>query len=418
MRRENSDIFETKSGGGGLALFGSAFLAAGIFIMSTAFGADNEAPWYFVLPFGLIFATVGAGLVFGRSGVRIDRLRRSIVKWQGLIVPMRSQKLSLDAFRKVTLTHESRGDSDSRTVVYPVRLKGEGKTADVEIASPQSYERARAKAEELAKFTRFPLEDSTSGTVVTRASDALALSIRETAAQEGEDIQVPPAPQEMKSSASFGPGGSVSVEIPARRAGRASLLIALPPLAFSAFVFFSFFLSFLRDTSDGMPAAARIGIAAFIIVIFVALPPLAALAAILSGAKKNVRVTASVTGLVVETSGLFSKSKTELKAEDIEEFELAGAAREGSPSSMEEAINLAASESSYAARFGRGIRPGARRIRNSRAEKILFAILKTFAPFESYIVARTDARAVSFGRGLERDEVRYVHAILKKALVG
>ncbi len=418
MRRGKADIFESKNGGGGIALFGSVFLAAGVLIVFTAFGDANDAPWYFVVPFGAVFIAVGAGLAFGRTGVRIDRLRRSIVKWQGLIIPMRSQKLSLDAFRKVTLTQESRGDNDSRTVVYPVRLKGEGKTADVEIAAPQSYARARAKAEELAEFARFPLEDSTSGTAVTRSADALDLSIKEIAAREGEDIQLPIAPSAMKSSVSFGPGGSVSVEIPARRAGRSSLLIALPPLAFSAFVFFSFFLSFLRDTADGMPDTARLGIAAFIFVIFVALPPLAALAAILSGAKKNVRVAASSAGLVVETSGLFSKTKISLNASEIEEFELAGAAREGSPSSMEETFKLAASESSYAARFGRGVRPVARRFGNSPVEKVLFALLKTFVPFESYIVARTDARAVSFGQGLERDEVRYVHAILKKALIG
>jgi hypothetical protein len=84
---------------------------------------------------------------------------------------------------------------------------------------------------------------------------------------------------------------------------------------------------------------------------------------------------------------------------------------------MEEAFNLAASESSYAARFGRGVRHGARRFGSSPVEKFLFALLKTFAPFDSYIVARTDARAVSFGRGLERDEVLYVHAILKKAII-
>jgi hypothetical protein len=264
MKRAKGDVFESKSGGGGIALMGAVFLAAGAFIAFTGFGDSNEAPWYFVVPFGLVFIVVGTGLAFGRSGVRIDLLRRSIVKWQGLMVPMRSQKLSLDSFQKVTLSQESRGDSDSRTVVYPVRLKSAGRTADVEISAPQSYERARAKAEELAKFTCFPLEDSTSGTVVIRSADALDLPIKEIAARKDEDIQVPTAPAEMKCSISFGPGGSVVVEIPGRRAGRASLLIALPPLAFSAFVFFGFFLSFLRDTADVMPPAARLGIAAYI----------------------------------------------------------------------------------------------------------------------------------------------------------
>lgn len=72
---------EIRSGGGCLSIFGLPFLLAGIFVMQIPLGiipmegSPGTLPAIFVVLFRLVFAAVGAGLIFRRSGIILDRGR-------------------------------------------------------------------------------------------------------------------------------------------------------------------------------------------------------------------------------------------------------------------------------------------------------------------------------------------------------
>src|SRR5512137_2953520 len=91
----DSGTLEIRSGGGCLLIFGLPFLLAGLFVMQIPLGiipmecSPGLLPSVFVVLFGSVFAVVGAGLVFGRSGIILDRGRGRITQWYGLLVPMK-----------------------------------------------------------------------------------------------------------------------------------------------------------------------------------------------------------------------------------------------------------------------------------------------------------------------------------------
>ena len=115
-------------------------------------------PSIFVVLFGSVFAAVGAGLVFGRSGIIIDRSRGRIIQWYGLLVPMKRKEYMLDAIRHVEMNFSS-GDSDS-AATWPVCLSGDGIAKPIAVVQPVNFAEARQVAEELSRFLRKPLVDS------------------------------------------------------------------------------------------------------------------------------------------------------------------------------------------------------------------------------------------------------------------
>jgi len=109
---------EIRSGGGCISIFGLPFLLAGLFVMQIPLetipmkGSPGTLPSIFVVLFGFVFAAVGAALVFGRSGIILDRGTGRIIQWFGLLVPMKRKEYLLDSIRQVEMDFFS-GDSDS-----------------------------------------------------------------------------------------------------------------------------------------------------------------------------------------------------------------------------------------------------------------------------------------------------------------
>ncbi|MCX5808371.1 MAG: hypothetical protein NTX36_03195 [Proteobacteria bacterium] len=98
---EDPDILQIRKGGGCLTLFGLPFFIAGLFVLQIPFGLipmrmEGGGPlvFYIVFPIGIAFAVVGAALAFGRNGVIIDRRRQTILKWWGLIIPFKKNRIS------------------------------------------------------------------------------------------------------------------------------------------------------------------------------------------------------------------------------------------------------------------------------------------------------------------------------------
>lgn len=175
---------ERKSGGGCLMLFGLPFFLIGWFIMLTALGltgvdVEGDMPVLFMILFGLVFAGAGTALMFGRSGVTIDRTTMKITKWWGLLVPMKVTEYDLNGFDRITVGKEVRSDSNSSKTVFPVRLAGGRGIEDLEYDASGDYPAARRLSEELARYVGLDIEDSMSGRTVHRRREELDESVRD-----------------------------------------------------------------------------------------------------------------------------------------------------------------------------------------------------------------------------------------------
>ena len=176
------DIIEKKSGGGCLTLVGIPFFLSGLWVLLMGLGvgpfpASGGFPASLVAVLvGLIFTAIGGILIFGRSGLIIDRRENRVVRWQGLLVPLRRTVRPLDSFDRVRLDCSR----DDKTTSYPVQLaRGGDPEGAITVEEPSDYQQARQTAETLARFVRKPLEDHSSGTPVIRAPEFLDESLRE-----------------------------------------------------------------------------------------------------------------------------------------------------------------------------------------------------------------------------------------------
>ncbi|MBN1341827.1 MAG: hypothetical protein JXQ73_04065 [Phycisphaerae bacterium] len=218
LREIGPDRLAGRSGGGCLAVFGLPFLIAGVAFTIAALsgevkqtGTNEPAPLYFAVPFGLLFATVGAVLVFGRRGVVLDRRNRELTTWYGLMVPIKSKRRSLDGFNEVGLTKEVRQSQKSSYTCFPVRLTGSPEPFLIE--EPREYQQSRRQAERVAKFLDLPMVDKSSGQAVRREADQLDESLRDQIARTRHDIQWPELPADSKITYET-EGSAVRIHIP------------------------------------------------------------------------------------------------------------------------------------------------------------------------------------------------------------
>lgn len=167
FRKTAPDRLELKKGGGCIGLFGTPFFLAGLFILLISMqiipvSNANDIPWYgwiFMSFMGLIFTGVGAGLMFGRSWISINKTKHRIWKAWGLLRPMKGEQYDLGNYNGAVLSF-IRGDSDTADS-YAVTLKsGKGKSK-LDMCTSLNYGKALEQAMLLADFLNFNLEDKT-----------------------------------------------------------------------------------------------------------------------------------------------------------------------------------------------------------------------------------------------------------------
>ena len=191
---------EMRGGGGVLTFVGLPFLLVGLTVWAFTFRiipVKDGPPLFFGLPFGAIFALVGAGLMFGRRDCIIDTRSETISLWWGLLVPLRRDEKALGNFTRVTITKEIRRTDKSTYTVFPVRL--DGADDQVALGEMQDYAKTRELAEQVAKFLELPLSDTSSGAEVVRESGALDEPLRDRLRRTGELPELPERPAAMKS---------------------------------------------------------------------------------------------------------------------------------------------------------------------------------------------------------------------------
>ncbi len=377
--------YEKKSGGGCLMLFGLPFLAAGLAIMTLGVlgvkdDSGNSIPIYFALPFGGVFAAVGAGLVFGRGGIVFDKRTNEAIKWWGLLVPMKRTVAPLHSMKEVAITKEIRRSDKSTYTVYPVRVAHAGD--QFKICEPRDYQKARQEAEEVAKFLNVELRDASAGGegVVRQAAD-LDQSIREQARAKGEIVEIPPMPAGARIRHDLN-GGRLTLEIPAPGVSPVILIMAavmfLAPVGFMAFFLQGFF------NLDEAPSLFRIVFYSFFL-LFLAPVVLIPGRMVLSGMSKE-RITVTPDKLELSLVAPYWTRAKSIPASEIEELELIR--HEGN---------------------------GGREVNPEQVPKIV-KNLALLGGGGGTIMARSDKQTLNFGRMLNREEAEWALALVKRVL--
>jgi hypothetical protein len=158
---QDPDVIAFKHGGGWQILFGFPFVIVGILAILTCVGLlplEGEGGEGAIMAagfFGIVFTAVGVVLLFGRSGVIIDRRRGEVVQWRGLVVPFEWRARALERFDRIRLEIRR----DERGASYPVLLRGGDPAETIIVEQTGDYLRARRTAENLALFLGKQLED-------------------------------------------------------------------------------------------------------------------------------------------------------------------------------------------------------------------------------------------------------------------
>ncbi len=324
----DSDRYGVKKGGGCLMVFGLPFFAAGIGIIVAALSgamtsdSGDPPPLYFVIPFGLVFASVGAGLMFGRAGVILDARAHTITEWWGLLVPFKREVTSFDVMNIVTITSEVRRSKNSSYTVYPVRIEGEEGVIDVE--DPREYPKARRRAEEIAKFLGLGVTDSSSGTKVVREAGSLDMSLRDRLRASGELPERPPEQPPGSKVVATSAGSQATFDLPAPGLGAAGTVAVVIGIVFACipFMFFggAFFATDLFDDAETMWPFLLFG--AVFILIWLA-GTLGFVVKTIKKATARARLVVDPREVKLETRSFLGTKTVTLRADELEELECA-----------------------------------------------------------------------------------------------
>jgi hypothetical protein len=394
---------EINSGGGCLSIFGLPFLLAGLFVMQLPMGiipvkgSPGTLPSIFVILFGAVFAAVGAALVFGRSGIILDRSRGHLIQWYGLLVPMKRKEYLLDSIRQVEMNFSS-GDSDS-PATWPVKLSGENITTPISVLQPTSFTEARQMAEELARFLRKPLVDSSTGETITRDPEHLDESYRDRLRRTGEAVSVlPPEPPSMRSKVERTGDGFI-IHIP-----ESSNALHYVPVIFSLVFAGGVAWFFLPGVlASPLPDFVRFISLGFIGFFFIALPLLSSLWKMLRFKKQFEKITVTKAFLRVEALKEGKSKTTEIPVSELEDF-VAPSMR-----GVMNTIEMPGIKKVSLGETGTPRMPDGRPI-----PRFLLSLIKMVS--SKGIIARSDKAVMEFAKGLDEAEVAYLFALIRKTI--
>ena len=398
-------VLETREGGGFISVFGLPFLAAGILITLIGTGVlrvqnATDLPWWawpIVLFMGLAFVAAGGALVLGRSWTRLDLGRGRILKQWGLLSPMKTQELNLQDYYEVGLGFKA-GDSDSADR-YPVMLRARTGGKDLPIYSSISYGEARARAEFLARFLKFPLRDASTEHPEVLQPDARQEVLRKALPIPGPVLQAFP-PQAMRSQVEER-AEAAQITIPGP-GFRPSMFLGLAvPFGIVAYVSPGL-LSFFRRTHT--PEPVQHVFLGFLVFMFGVLPLLSFAHAALKALRSHTRIIASREGLTIENRGALFTRRTRISAGDIlgVDYSTSGGLLAAARSEAERRRQQASPQPWQPAS-----RPGAL---PGWVEK-----LARFAKSKG-VTVKSKAGLFNFAGGLPDDEVCYLYTIVKRAL--
>ena len=327
MQRVNTgdpDKLVYREGGGCLSFFGLPFFAAGLFVIYAALAGQMTSkggkPASMVLgaAFGLVFATVGAVFLFGRSGLVFDRNTKTVKRWYGLLFPMWSRSYDIKLFQEVNLGKEVRRSKNSTYTVYPVRLTGP-KASPLDVSQPRNEQEARRLAEEIAKFINLDMVSGLGGVALWREAGTMDESLPDRLRRSGRDVDISAPPEGLRARFSAR-GNAVFFTIPPPPFSAALLAPIGCTGVFAVFVGLTFLWPMLADKK--MPAEARLIFGAFLGIFFIFLPLATAIGAAVSRLKSGSLVEVDSYSLRVTSKGALFSKHAEIPSQELEELQL------------------------------------------------------------------------------------------------
>jgi hypothetical protein len=404
---EDGSTLRIVNGGGCLVIFGLPFFLSGLFIVQIPFGlipvevAGGPLLFSLMLPVGLAFAIAGAALMLGRNGITIDRRFQTVIRWWGLIVPLRKTEYRFDRFDRVRMD-QSKGDSDSQDT-YPVCLAGSLLEDRLIVSQGGNYQEARRLAETLSRFMAKPLEDTSTGKRVIRDAASLDKPLAANIKESGILPDFPPVPVAMLTKVDDRTEG-LYLSIPAPDPGPFKYI----PLGVAMLVASIVGIGFIpRLFEIGEPAYVRYLLITFVGLFFVAGPLLSATRRVSRASCKVTEVWLS-NGLmrVEERSGrkAVRTGETEIPLDELEELELPA---------QEEMLDTSGRVGTD--RRGGLLSGGVIRLPDGRPAPRFLQFLLKFAKAPG-LTARSDKVSVTFGRGLSQDELAYLKALILRRI--
>ena len=325
--------------------------------------------------------------------------RRSTVASEG---PWSRRSGSYRQSRHLTLSREVRRSKNSTYTVYPVRLQAEGFVVDID--APRSYEIARRRAEEVAKFLDLGVDDRSTGQSVVREAGKLDASLRDQAQSEPHRQALQPMPAGCRIKMRRLEDGVV-FELPPRKAtlsAKAAKALGVGMLIIAA-VTAPFVLFALGEGIDA-------GLGPLLFSVFWVVAALAIFRSARARGTGVESVFASPQRLVLETPSFAGERRSSISADKLEELVLVGGEGALAPP-MAVAAAAAKVSGGGAAPDGAG---------GKAAPEIPAGIATMLAaaglvPART-IVARSDAVTLQFGGGLDKHEIEWLHEMLQQIL--
>jgi len=399
------DRLRIREGGGCMSAFGIPFFVAGVFLLLTTLGivpVSNASElsllaWPLFVLMGAAFTAVGGVLVFGRSWTTIDRSERSVIKQWGLLIPLHERIVPLHGYTAVALGFVE-GDSDSADR-FPISLKA-STGPDLPLCSFTAYAQARECAAAVADHLQLEFEDASTDHPVRLSASQVDIPFQARLRREDALHSDPIRPSDARSQVTRGVG-EVTIVIPARRLPALMLVVALIPIAIPLVIAPPLATFFRQSQTPGPVGWVFFG---FLTLVFGVLPTTTVVGAFLRSRRGATIIAVSRQGLRVHKRGVWTtKTVTSLDASDILDIDYSS--RESTAASARRAAEqqVLQSRSSDAATV------------SPRVERIL-AKLTQFAKGKG-VTVKTRRGLTSFGQGLDDAEVRYLHAVVRRALV-
>jgi hypothetical protein len=393
-----------REGGGVLAVFGVPFFLAGIFLLLTAAGVlamnsdDDLGGWARPLLglMGVAFTGVGGTLVFGRSWTALDNAERAVTKSWGLLVPLHGQSRPLHEFSRVTLGFD-RGDSDSSDH-FPVALKARS-GPDLVLCSLTAFDEARTCAAEAAKHLGFPLEDASGDHAITLDPADADRPLQQRAARDAS-VTRPVPPSAAARSEVHQETTGVRIVIPQPRMSRLGLGLVVVPVVVPLFAV-PWLWDFFRQTRT--PDAVGIAFLAMLTLFFGVLPGIAVVNGILRSRHGHTEVRVSRDGITVRTRDAW-RMNTVATLDAGEILDVDYGTRETGIACTRRAVEEKLTEAGHDAG---SLSP--------RMEWLMTAAAKWSKG--RGVIVKSRRGLTTFGQDLDDDEIRYLHAVVRQALL-